>query len=57
MEHIKNTEFECNNQCKNNYTEKTFFESFGRNDMEVKKCNSCPNMEYDNGILTCKKFN
>lgn len=55
MEHIKNSNpSTC--PCKNNYTEETFLESFGKDDNEVKKCNSCPNMEYDCGIMSCSKF-
>ena len=57
MEHTKNTEninYTCG--CLNNYTDDTFLESFGREDSEIKRCNNCPNMTYDNGILTCTKF-
>lgn len=53
MEHIKNTET-C--ECKNNYTEETFLESFGKYDHEMRKCNHCSCMEYECGIMTCTKF-
>ena len=53
MDDRKNTE----NSCLNNFTLETFNESFGVDDLHVKKCNNCPNMIYDNGILGCKKFN
>ena len=43
-------------ECPNNYTEETFFESFGKDDEEVKKCNKCPYMNYEDGTLTCEKF-
>lgn len=56
MEHIKNNENFESCSCKNNYNENTFFESFGKNDEEIKKCNSCGNFDYDCGIMTCKKF-
>ena len=58
MEHTKETynNYEC--ECKNHYTETTFFESFGGdNDSEMKNCNSCPNLSYDCGTMICKKFN
>lgn len=45
----------CN--CENNYTEETFMESFGQNDEEMKKCNKCSNMSFEDGIMTCTKFN
>ena len=52
VEHSKETV--CG--CLNDYTKETFFESFGKDDSEMRKCNNCPNMVYDNGILTCTKF-
>lgn len=52
MEDRKNT----NSYCQNNYTEETFFESFGRDDEDVKKCNNCPHMVFDGGIMSCSKF-
>lgn len=55
MEHNKNTEQTC--PCKNNYTEETFFESFGKDDEDIKKCNSCDNMYFECGIMSCAKFN
>lgn len=57
MEHTKTTEGQEICKCKNNYSQETFFESFGKDDEELKKCNSCPNMEYECGTMTCKKFN
>ena len=42
--------------CKNNYNQGTFYESFGKDDEDLKKCNSCPNMVYECGMVTCKKF-
>ena len=42
--------------CKNNYTEDTFMESFGKDENDMKKCNGCPNMNYDGGLLICEKF-
>lgn len=55
MEHTNTTNNTC--ACRNNYTEETFLESFGKDDNEIKKCNGCPNMEYDCGTMTCTKFN
>ena len=55
MDHTKKTNIDrC--PCKNNYDEDTFLESFGKDDCEIKKCSTCPNMDYDNGIMTCTKF-
>jgi len=55
MEHTNLSNKEC--LCKNNYTEETFFESFCKDDEEVKKCNSCQCLIYENGTMTCSKFN
>lgn len=55
MERTNNTNSnEC--ACKNNYDETTFLESFGKDDDEIKNCNSCQYMDFDCGIMTCKKF-
>lgn len=46
--------------CPAGYTsEAVFTESFAESDDDVKKCNSCPNFEYDHdsGTYTCKLFN
>lgn len=43
--------------CKNNYDENTFMESFGKNESEMRKCNNCENMTYEDGIVVCEKFN
>lgn len=43
-------------QCKNNYTEETFMESFGKDENDIKKCNNCPNFNYDCGLVTCSLF-
>jgi hypothetical protein len=45
------------NDCKNNYTSSTFYESFGKDDNDLKKCNNCPYMNFDDGMITCEKFN
>ena len=45
------------NECKNNYTESNFFTEFAKSESDIKKCNSCKYLDYDNGIITCKKFN
>ena len=52
MEDRKNT----NCGCLNDFTTETFNESFGSDDSQLKKCNNCPNMVYEDGIMTCKKF-
>ena len=46
-----------NCECKNNYNDNTFMESFGKDDDEIRKCDSCPNMEFVDGMMTCTKFN
>ena len=55
QEHKDNTIVEAC-PCKNNYDRETFFESFAKDDEELKKCNSCPNFSYDCGIASCLKF-
>ena len=56
MEHTNNTTETPQCGCKNNYNEETFLESFGVNDTDVKNCNNCPYMEFDCGMMCCKKF-
>lgn len=45
-----------NCECKNNYNEETYMESFGKDDSEIKNCANCSNASFDNGILICTKF-
>lgn len=47
---------ENNCQCQNGYNEETFLESFGKDNDDIKKCNNCPNMTFEDGIMTCTKF-
>lgn len=42
--------------CPNNYDTTTFMESFGKDENDMKKCNACPNLQYEDGIMNCKKF-
>ena len=42
-----------NDQCPNGYNDDTFMESFGSNDDDIKKCNSCNNMSYEDGTMIC----
>lgn len=54
-QHRQNTnETEC--PCRNNYTSSTFYESFGKDDEDLKRCSNCPNFSYDCGLATCSKF-
>ena len=46
-----------NNDCINNYNNKTFCESFGSNDEQLKKCSRCSHLSYDGGMMMCDKFN
>lgn len=52
MEDTKNTI--CG--CLNNFNEEMFTESFGSDESKLKVCNNCPNLVYDNGIMSCKYF-
>ena len=46
-----------NCECNNNYSnENEFFESFAKNDNELKKCNACPYLNFSDGIAICTKF-
>lgn len=56
MEHTKNTNSEETCECKNNFNQTTFMESFGKDDETVNKCNGCDYCKYDAGLMTCKKF-
>ena len=42
-----------NESCKKNLTPEQIFMEFGKDD-NLGDCNSCPNLEYSNGIMTCK---
>ena len=41
--------------CKKNLTPEEIFMEFGKDD-DMGDCNSCPNLEYRNGTMTCKKL-
>lgn len=44
-------------KCLNQFTNETMFmESFG-NENATKNCEKCPNFVYEDGCLSCKKFN
>lgn len=42
--------------CKQNKTKSEILLEFGDESFQ-KKCNSCPNFVYDNGLLTCEFVN
>lgn len=44
------------NSCLNKYSEVEYEQRFGRNDDELKKCNECPYMAVDDGLIMCKLF-
>ena len=39
--------------CKKNLTPEEIFMEFGKDD-DLGECNNCPNLEYCNGIISCK---
>lgn len=46
-----------NDNCKANYTKETFERYYGESPKELRKCSGCPFMDYNDGMMTCKKFN
>lgn len=46
-----------NNECKNNYSSKSEYIKKHGNDESIKKCSSCQFFNYEDGLITCKKFN
>ena len=42
-------------ECKKKLTKEEIFMEFGKDD-DMGDCNSCPNLEYRNGTMTCKKL-
>ena len=41
------------NSCPKNLTQNEIFMEFGKDD-DMGKCNSCPNLSYKCGMMTCK---
>lgn len=42
--------------CLNRYSEEEYERRFGWNNAELKKCNECPYMTVDDGLIVCKLF-
>lgn len=46
-----------NENCLNNYSDEDIIRYFGESDESIKKCNKCPYLYYEDGIMQCKKIN
>lgn len=42
-------------ECPNGFTDEEIFTEFCKDDTVTKKCSTCPNMRYENGLMTCAK--
>ena len=47
-----------NGTCLNSYqSSDVFFEKFGNDDEELRKCEKCPSLTYEDGVMSCSMFN
>lgn len=43
-----------NETCKKNLSKEEIFMEFGKDDNGMSECKKCPNLTYEDGIMTCE---